>query len=439
MWASARWPCTAHGPAVPERAVRARPGSRAAWLALVVLVGMNLRPFLTGVGPLAEQIHDGTGLTFRGMAWLTLLPMWLMGVGALLSPLLWRAVPARHAVLGALALLGLGSALRAAWPQGGALIAATAVCGAGVAVIQAVFPGLIKQRSAGQVAAVMGLYSAALMGGGALGAQLTPLLAQWSGNWRGALAAWAAPAWLALLFAWRALPRPAPARPGPAPAGARLLQRPRTWLLMACFGLVNGGYASLVAWLPAFYQSRGWSGTHSGGLLALMALAQAGAALLLPALTARWRDRRPWLWLTLALQAAGFAAFAAWPDLAPRAWAAISGGGLGGCFALCLIVALDHLPDAEQAGELSALMQGGGFLIAATAPWVCAALRDASGGFTAGWLAHLGCVAVVSLLVARLAPRGYGAALSPPGRAWHPPGEPGRAGNGPRVADQPRG
>jgi len=387
---------------------------RAAWLAVVVLVGLNLRPFLTGIGPLAGLIHSGTGLDYRGMAWLTLLPMLLMGVGALLTPLLRRAVDARHAVLGALVLLGAGSALRAASPAGSALIATAAVCGLGVALIQALFPGMIKQRFAGHVAPVMGLYSAALMGGGALGAQLTPLLAQWSGDWRGALAWWALPAWLAVLLAWRVLPGRGASSGVAAASSAALLRRPRTWLLMACFGLVNGGYASLVAWLAAFYQARGWTSAHSGSLLALMALSQAGAALLLPMLTADWHDRRPWLWLTLALQAAGFAAFAFWPDVAPRTWAVISGAGLGGCFALCMIVALDHLPNPEQAGELSALIQGGGFLIAAMAPWVTAVLRDLSGGFGAGWIAHLGCVAVVAVLVARLAPRGYAAALTAP-------------------------
>ena len=107
-----------------------------------------------------------------------------------------------------------------------------------------------------------------------------------------------------------------------------------------------------------------------------------------------------------------FAAFALWPDLAPRAWAMISGVGLGGCFALCLLVALDHLPDPQQAGALSALMQGGGFLIAALAPWMTAILHDANGGFAAGWLAHLGCVTLVSGLMLRLAPEGYAAAMS---------------------------
>ena len=45
-----------------------------------------------------------------------------------------------------------------------------------------------------------------------------------------------------------------------------MLRRPRTWLLMACFGLVNGGYASVVAWLAPFYQSHGWSAASSAAV-----------------------------------------------------------------------------------------------------------------------------------------------------------------------------
>lgn len=383
------------------------------WLAVVVLTALNLRPFLTAVGPLAHDIAAATGLDLRGMAWLTLLPMLLMGLGAWCGPALQQRLGARRVLLGALAVLAAGSALRAWAPGGAALIATAALCGLGVALVQAVFPGVIKRQFPGHVAPVMGLYSAALMGGGALGAQLTPLAAQ-GGAWRTALAWWALPVLAALLLAWRALPRtPQAAATGPGPA-RWMLRRPRTWLLMACFGLVNGGYASVVAWLAPFYQSHGWSAAGSGSLVALLALAQAGAARVLPGLAARQCDRRPWLWFTLALQAAGFAALVLWPDLAPRSWALLLGAGLGGCFALSMVVVLDHLPDPAQAGALSALMQGGGFLLAALAPWAVAALHGASGGFAAGWLAHLACVALVALLTGQLAPQRYAAAMQAP-------------------------
>ena len=399
----------------PAPSVDGAPARQGLWLAVVVITGLNLRPFLTAIGPLTNDISAATGLDLRGMAWLTLLPMLLMGLGAWFGPALQQRLGARRVLLGSLAVLALGSALRTWAPGGATLIATAALCGLGVAFVQAVFPGVIKRQFPGHVAPVMGLYSAALMGGGALGAQLTPLAAQ-GGHWRGALAWWALPVLAALLLAWRALPRTSlfPAHPsGPSPT-RWMLHRPRTWLLMLCFGLVNGGYASVVAWLAPFYQSHGWSAASSGSLVALLALAQAGAALLLPALAARQSDRRPWLWFTLALQAAGFAALVFWPDVAPRTAALLLGAGLGGSFALTMVVALDHLPDPAQAGALSALMQGGGFLLAALAPWAMAALHGASGGFAVGWLAHLTCVVLVALLTVQWAPQRYAAAMQAP-------------------------
>ncbi len=389
------------------------PARRGLWLAVVVLTAVNLRPFLTAVGPLAHDIAAATGLDLRGLAWLTLLPMLLMGLGALCGPAVQKHLGARRMLLGSLAVLAAGSALRAWAPGGAALIATAAMCGLGVAFVQAVFPGIIKRQFPGHVAPVMGLYSAALMGGGALGAQLTPLIAR-SDSWRDALAWWALPVLPALALAWYVLAR-SPQKSSDDSGGTRwMLRRPRTWLLMASFGLLNGGYASAVAWLAPFYQSHGWSAASSGGLVALMSVAQAGAALLLPTLAARRRDRRPWLWFTLLLQAAGFAAFVMWPDVSPSAWVLLLGAGLGGCFALIMVVALDHLPGPAQAGALSALMQGGGFVLAALAPWVSAALHDVTGGFRAGWLAQLSAVALVALLIVPLAPQHYAAAMRAP-------------------------
>ncbi|MBE0533572.1 MAG: cyanate transporter [Rhodospirillales bacterium] len=384
------------------------------WLVFIVLVGINLRPFLTAIGPLAESIRIGTGLGYRDIAWLTMLPLLIMGAGAFFEPIIRRLFGARQAMVGALVLVGVGSGLRLVASSGELLIATAALCGLGVAVAQSIIPGIIKQRFPHRVAVAAGSYSAALMLGGALGAQFTPLLERWIGGWNEALAWWAAPVLLALFLAWRIMPARPPAAGSAAPT-ARLLRRPRTWLLMVCFGLTNTGYAALVAWLPPFYQSMGWSPARSGSLIAIMSLAQASAAMLLPTLSGRNRDRRAWLGLTLSLQAAGFAAFAFWPEAAPHAWVIAVGVGLGGTFALMLVVALDHLARPDQAGALSAFMLGGGFIIAAIAPWLIALLHQITGSFTSGWLAQLAGVILLLALTLRLAPEGYATAMGETG------------------------
>ena len=391
-----------------------RPRVALAWLLTVVLVTLNLRPFLTAVGPLTPAIQAHTGLSLQALAWITLLPMALMGVGTWFAPAVLRRLGARFTLALALTLLALGCALRLApaW-----LLATAALCGVGVALVQGVLPGLIKLHTPHHVAPMMGVYSAALMGGGALGAQLSPLALQSGMDWSGALALWSLPVVVALALAWWQLGRmAAPTAAGtPSDASTWLLRRPHTWYLMLAFGLMNSGYASMVAWLAPHYQELGLSAARSGTLVAVLSIAQALAALLLPMLATRGgADRRPWLWLTLACQALGFALLALAPLAAPLATVIVLGVGLGGCFAFFMLVALEHLHAPLQAGALNALMQGGGFLLAALPPWLMARLHQDSGGFSSGWWMQCAIALIVAVLVARFAPARFERAMRPP-------------------------
>lgn len=388
-----------------------RPGRDWAMLALVVLVGLNLRPFLAAPAPILVEIVADTGLGYGGIAMLTLLPMLLMGVGAFVAPGLQVRIGARRGLLIALAILLAGSALRLLASSGAVLIATAALCGIGVAFIQAAFPGIIKARFPGSVPAVTGLYSAMIMAGGAFGARLMPVLVQAGFGWRASLAWLALPVAVAFVAAWRILSDTRSSRPDGALA-RHLLRRPRTWALMAAFGLINSGYTSMIAWLAPYYQAQGWTSADSSGLVAVMAVCQAAAALGLPLLARRNVDRRRWLWLTIALQAVGFLGLANAPGMAPALWAGLCGAGLGGSFALAIVTALDHLPRPEQAGALAALMQGGGFLLAAAGPYAMALLHGWTGGFSAGWMLHFGCVLITALLYLRFNPRSYPEAMA---------------------------
>ena len=390
----------------------ARPAPpRVLLIVAVALIGLNLRPFLTAIGPLTLDIREATGLDYQHMSFLTLVPMALMGLCAFAGPSLQRIVGARASMIGALVVLVIGCALRLVTANGAALIGTAALCGFGVAIVQAVFPGIIKAQFPDRLPVVMGLYSSALMGGGAVGAQLSPLIASATGSWQIGLGGLAVPAVLAVLLAAWALPR-AETHPAQTIHTGSLLRRPRTWLLMVCFGLVNGGYSSAVAWLAPYYQEIGWTTAASGGLLAILAASQAAAALAIPAMAARQKDRRAWIWLTIAMQLIGFAGLILSPQSFAIGWSILLGAGLGGCFALSMVVALDHLDDPTDAGSLSALMQGGGFLIAAIPPWIVAMLHDLTGSFIAGWLMHLCAATLVAILTLRFAPDGYAGTMA---------------------------
>jgi CP family cyanate transporter-like MFS transporter len=383
-------------------------------LAVVAMVGLALRPFLTGVGPVATPISAETGLSMQGLSALTLLPILLMGAGAFLGPAIQARLGAKRAAVLALLVLSLGSGLRLGAHSALDMLGSAMLLGVGAAVVQAVFPTIIKREFPRGINLAMGLYAAMMMGGGAFGAQAAPLIAAWSGSWRLALGWLALPAALTALLVALALPRE-PRKPQGSGQGLwRWLRLPRVWLLMACFGLINGGYSSSVAWLAPAFQDLGWSAGASGGLLAVLAVGQAVSALVTPVLASRGSDRRPWLGICLAMQVLGFAMLVLRPEAAPYPIAFLLGAGLGGCFSLMMIVALDHLPDPAQAGALAALMQGGGFLLAAIPPWLLALLHDLTGSFTPGWTMHLAAVLAVCVLALRLSPASYRGALRQP-------------------------
>lgn len=383
------------------------------WLGAIIAIGINLRPLLTSISPLMTTIRDATGLSFYGVSLLTSLPVVAMGIGAFGAGALARTIGETRGV--ALGLLAIALACAARWTasSGAALWATALLAGAGVAAIQALLPAVMKQRFHARVPLAMGVFSASIMGGGGLGASLSPWVSHAMQSWQAGLAVWTIPA-CAALVCWLALQRRscgtgAAAKPAPAHASTLSLWRTRrAWTLGLYFGIVNGGYTSLVAWLPAFYQQRGASVAASGSLLAGMTVFQATAALLLPLAAASFRDRRPWLMLGLSAQLFGLLGLIAWPDAAPLLWVAVAGAGLGGTFSLTLVTALDHSTDHRVAGELVAFTQGVGFIVAAVAPVVTGLVRGWSGGFDAAWTMLAGCVVAMMALSFLFSPRSCG-------------------------------
>lgn len=394
------------------------------WLGVIVLIGINLRPLLTSISPLMTTIRGATGLSFSGASLLTSLPVVAMGVGAFGASALTRTLGQTRGV--ALGLIAIAVACAARWNASGgaALLATAALAGIGVAAIQALLPAVMKQRFHARVPLAMGVFSASIMGGGGLGASLSPWVMRTLGSWQAGLAVWALPACFALAC-WYALNRgganaaarvshPSSAINASAQAtisandGTRPLWRTRrAWTLGLYFGIVNGGYTSLVAWLPAFYQQHGMSVSASGSLLAAMTAFQAIAALLLPLAAAPFRDRRPWLVSGLSAQLAGLIGLIALPDFAPLLWVAAAGAGLGGTFSLTLVTAMDHSADHRLAGRLVAFTQGVGFIVAAVAPLVAGLVRAVLGGFGAAWIMLAGCIVAMIVVSFVFSPRSY--------------------------------
>ncbi|WP_079228773.1 CynX/NimT family MFS transporter [Pseudomonas putida] len=382
-------------------------------LLLVILLALNLRPILTSIGPLLEPMRASTGLGYQQAALLTALPVLCMGLVPLLQPWLRRWISEHGGMLGGLSAIALACLWRLQLDSAWALIASAVLAGLGVAVVQGMMPGLVNRWFPSRLAGTMGLYSAALMSGGGLAAVLGPHISGHFGHWQAGLGVWAIPAVLAVL-AWAAL-RPRQNAPKLACAtGGHWFGTRRAWLLALYFGLINGGYTSMVAWLPAYHLEHGGTAQGGGDLVGLMTIFQVCGALGLPLLLRGFADRRPGLWLALSIQLVGFLGLLLAPTLAMGLWVAMIGFGLGACFSLSLTLTLEHLKTPAEAGSLAAFVQGIGFIITGIIPYITGWLRDISGDFQASWTLLSVTVLAMLLVTACFAPRGYAAAIARP-------------------------
>src|ERR1700761_6599217 len=118
--------------------------SNLAWLAVIVAIGLNLRPLLTSVSPLMGVILHATGLSYRGASMLTGLPVVAMGLCAFGASALSRAIgDARGVAIGLLAIAA-ACAGRLFADNASVLVLSAAIAGTGVAIIQALLPGVMK-------------------------------------------------------------------------------------------------------------------------------------------------------------------------------------------------------------------------------------------------------------------------------------------------------
>ena len=381
------------------------------WPMLIIAVlAMTLRPTLTSTGPLLEEIRLSTGLGLQGASLLTVLPMFCMGVFPLLLPWLGRYLSENAWIAGGLFAIALAGFWRLWLGSGWALIISALLGGTGIAIVQAMAPGVVKRWYPQRVPLAMGVYSASLMAGGGIAAILTPLVAVHYGSWQAGLGVWLIIPVIALLLWWVRPQEQMDAKHNSIKLNLFINQR--AWLLAAYFGLANGGYACMIAWLPSYAQDLGWSAQNSGKLIGVMTVFQVIGALGAPVLSANRLDRRPWLFFAVAIQLIGFIGLILMPDAMMNVWVGMIGCGLGACFSLTLTVALDHLSNPKLAGVLTAFVQGVGFIITAIVPYIAGVLLDVTASYQASWFMLVITLIAMLFMTTRFAPATYAKAIN---------------------------
>lgn len=373
--------------------------SKALIALLAVLVGINLRPIMAAIGPLLGTLQNDLALTSTEASLLTTLPVMMMGVFALAGPWLQSGIGEKRGIATGLLLITVASAVRAWVDASSGLIATAALGGIGIAMTQALMPAFLKRAYPHSAGTLMGLFTTGIMAGAAIASALSAPGAAAIG-WRWALGLAAVPALIAL-SAWVLF---ASSRQHVAPPASLPMRNPRAWLLMTFFGIGTGAYTLVLAWLPPYYIELGWPAANAGYLLGALTLTEVVAGLLVSAFIHRFADRRIALGLVILSIIFGLGCLIGAPRELAVAATLLLGLGIGALFPLSLIVTLDHAESPAQAGSLLAFVQGGGYLIAGTMPFLAGVLRDQLSSLRLAWAGMAIGVAVLLILCQRFSP-----------------------------------
>ena len=383
-----------------------RPRLRGLLLVLgIVLLAANLRPALTGVAPLIGEIRADTGISNGTAGLLTTLPLLAFALLSPVAPRAARRFGMERTLLVGLLVLAAGILLR--WMEAvAALFLGTAILGAAIAIGNVLLPGLVKREFPERAGLMTSVYTTSLGISAALAAGVSVPLAQLDGiGWRGALAVWALPAFLACV-AW--LPqlgredRPADA---PSSPGIKDLWRsPLAWQVTLFMGLQSLAYYVTLTWLPEILQEDGMGAARAGWMLGLSQAVAVVAMFLAPMIAGRRRSQRGVVAVAAGVSGAGALGLLVAGSAASTLWVVLLGLGQGASFSLALTFFALRAPDHAHAAALSGMAQSVGYLLAAAGPFLFGVLRDATGAWKvplASLLAITVCLLIAGLGAAR--------------------------------------
>jgi CP family cyanate transporter-like MFS transporter len=359
---------------------------RSQWTLLfgLLVVALNLRLAIASVPPLIERIHVDLGLSYTALGLLTTIPTLCMGLFALGVPLVSQSIGRERGVFWGLVLVALATASRVGSMNVLVLFASTVLVGVGIAITQALLPPLVTEYFADRESFVTGLYTACLTIGAVVASGVTAPLSALVESWPAGLAVWAVLALVGLPIWYVSWRRGSAERAGTAGTATRVRipWRDRwAWLLTGFFGTSSGAFFFVLTWLAPRYVAVGWSDGQAGLLLALFLLFQVGGNLGISAVGDRFDDHRPLFALMALLLIAGALGVAAAPTRFPVVWAALLGVGSAGLFTLSLTLPVRFTERPAEADGLTSMMLGGGYLIAALAPFLAGLLYDATGRY----------------------------------------------------------
>ncbi|MEO6116191.1 MAG: MFS transporter [Pseudolysinimonas sp.] len=396
---------------MPEAAPTSVP-RRASWMPLlgILLIAANLRPSITAVGPVLDDISSSLHLSSAVASVLISIPLVAFGLVSFVAPWISGRLGLEGALGASLAVLAVAIVARSL-PWTPALWIGTALLGAAIAVMNVVLPSLVKRDYPDRVGQITGVYAAVLSAVAAIAAGIAvPIAGVAHEGWRWSLGIWAGLAVIGLAVLVPRMRRPMVSTlptESPVPRAPRPYRSPWNsalgWQVTLFMAAQSTVYFILITWLPSIEQSTGISAADAGFHQFLLNTAAIAGSLLTAAAIHRAGDQRGVGVATAALMALGVAGELTVPSLS-AAWVCIIGLGSGGSIALALSLFALRAGHHQQAAELSGMAQSIGYLLAAVGPVTIGILHDATGSWNSALVALfvlLGAQLVVGVLAGR--------------------------------------
>ncbi|MEU6671090.1 CynX/NimT family MFS transporter [Streptomyces sp. NPDC046727] len=370
-------------------------GRTRAWATRLVVVGivlsaLNLRPAITSLGALLEEVRDGLGMSGSVAGLLTSVPPLCFAVFGVTAPRLARRFGPAAVVCAGMAAITAGLLIRPFVGNTAGFLAASALALMGIAVSNVLMPVIVKRWFPDRVGSMTGLYSMALALGTSLAAAVTvPLTDAMGGSWQSGLAVWAAVAAAAVL-PWLPLVRDRGTATGPSREPARgaaeqhaplRITRSRTaWALAVFFGLQATAAYITMGWMPQIFRDAGVPAGTAGVLLAVTMVMGVPLAFVIPRVATRLPHQGPIVLVLGACGLAGYTGLYLAPSGGAWAWAVLL--GVSNCaFPLALTMVGMRARSGPGVAQLSAFAQSTGYLISIPGPLLVGVLYQQSGGW----------------------------------------------------------
>ncbi|MFG2623341.1 CynX/NimT family MFS transporter [Streptomyces sp. NPDC048473] len=352
----------------------------------LVLTALNLRPAITSLGALLEEVQDGLNMSGSVAGVLTSVPPLCFAVFGVMAPRLARRFGPGAVVCAGMIAITAGLVIRPLIGGTAGFLAASALALMGIAVSNVLMPVIVKRWFPDRVGSMTGLYSMALALGTSLAAAVTvPMTNALGGSWKAGLGIWAVLAaaailpWIPLVRDRRgAFGQPA-AHHQDAPA-LRITRSRTAWGLACFFGLQATAAYITMGWMPQIFRDAGVSAGTAGVLLAVTMAMGVPLAFVIPRVAIRMKTQGPIVVVLGSCGLIGYAGLYLAPAGGAWAWALLL--GISNC-AFPLALTMIGMRSRSGAGvvRLSAFAQSTGYLISIPGPLLVGVLHQHSGGW----------------------------------------------------------